>query len=229
MVDADTFIASIIKHSDPNYDPVKAHEYYIRKRVLEGNEAIRNAHAKKGKKGSKSNAASTRLNAQKKAALQGAASSHAQAVAQLRATGERRQAEIKAKLQAAMERITKQSDADRANLVKQTDSKIANLPDMPNGLTRAQQAQWTEKRRKDIDKILGDAGLAKDKIGRGEKTNRETQSRANAAEKQKAVAAMRSSLDKARADYQAKTAAIRSGFSSKLAAISKQSDTGAVR
>lgn len=210
MLDVEAFIASILIHSDPDYDPKKAHEYYLRTRILQGKMDRKKSGTKgTGSRSSTNTAARAKQTSQRRAALKGAASSREQAVAQLRATGERRGNEIRAKLEAALKLISTHHELANKELTKKTDAKIANLPDMPNGLTRAQQAEWFEKRRKDIDKILGDAGLARSGISRKTQATSKQARQTAVAAKKKMADDMRASIDKARSDYQRKADSIR--------------------
>lgn len=168
------FINSYLSHySDKYYDPIKAHDYYMRTRNLKPRRPVGDLKTDAKKQGWKY--ATKQINeAQKKESLAAAESNKAKVKA-LHATALKRREEITSKLKTLMELLSKNQ---KAQAVKITESrqkkldkliadqkkedirisdvatrKIASLPSIPKGIGKQQRTALMIQRRALIAKI----------------------------------------------------------------------------
>lgn len=179
MDDAKEFINDFLQHySSEFYDPVKAHEYYLKTRELKGREKKMTEQQKSAWNYAKGNIATA-----KKKELGTAADNNAKAMAMLRENATSKRDAISKKLTllftkiaadrttkvdalAAIRDATRQQGAEalRKRLQKISDdatSKIDNLPAIPDGLPKEQRAKLVAERRKEIAAIRGEAFTAR--------------------------------------------------------------------
>jgi hypothetical protein len=181
---AEKFVEGFLAHySDPYYDPVKAHEYYLLNRQLKGRQSTKGMSdvQKQGLAYAKN-----QLAIAKKGDLQTASDQHKQVTQQLHATATARRDEITAKLKdlfanlktqatsgnSAIEaekqsklddltsRIKAQADEISANAVKQ----IKALPPVPEGVSDKRRAFLSAQRAAAAARIHGDANAQLQKI-----------------------------------------------------------------
>ena len=188
---AETFIDSFLEHVGTKYyDPVKAHEYYLRNRELTGRkasdlrtEAKKTAWAySKSKIGEAKQKESEQLAESKKASFE-----------QTRKVAEQRRTEIREKLRVLMERLTENITKES----KDATAKIQALPPIPKGLSKEAAAKAHTERREEIAKIRGE--VAKDREAAGsEKKSART---ASSAELEQVRGEMKATLETARSNY----------------------------
>lgn len=142
------------------YDPVKAHEYYLRTRELKGRST--SGMTEKQREGAayvKSKVTEDRDNA---LALVGIAKK--QDVEKLRATAQQRRQELSEKLRAIMESLSGKTRTDRENVSKDVQRKIDALPEIPKGLSKEATAKLVAERNEKIAQIREAGQADRDKV-----------------------------------------------------------------
>jgi hypothetical protein len=173
MDNANLFIFSILKHVDIPYDPVKAHEYYIRNRELKGrqNTSDLKTQTKKEAWGY----AKSQLDETKKQDLQLASDSNKTAVQQIREAAQGRRTEISDKLSlildrfsndrtARLDKITTDSQKELQKIEDETQKKIDALPPIPKGVSDKRRAELSKERSDELDKIRNESKSQKDGV-----------------------------------------------------------------
>lgn len=214
MVDVESFIESVLSHGESRYDPVKAHEYYLKTRELKGRRSTSELRTKSKKEGWAYT--KNKVEEERKQALETAAESNKQAVTQLRTSVQGRRDEIREKLRAVMERLTNESKTERERIAKETEAAIAALPEMPKGLNKAQAAEFAAKRREEIARIRGDAAETRAKYGEAVKYVRGVERGKLADERTKVSEELKSSVAKARDRYKSAREAIKAKYETEL-------------
>lgn len=191
------FIDAVIKHEDL-YDPVKAHEYYLKTRELKGKRSTSELSdsQKEGWAYTKS-----KVGEQKKAKLTDASEGNKEAVEQLRERATEKREEIADKLRQMMERIQSEGTATREQISQETQAKIDALPKAPEGLNKKQKAEFAAKRREEIAKIRGEAAGKKDDVSLFTKTWRKGEQKRVTDERAQLATDLKGTLDKARETY----------------------------
>lgn len=165
-------VAEFIRHAAEDYDPAKAHEYYMRTRELKPRTAsgLKTTAKKEGWQEAKE-----KLAAEQKATLDATSRAQEEAIAAIRSGAQAMREAIAAKLKDALSKLddsaAKELDriaAQRSEkLQKATDAanrKIAALPPIPANVSRAKAAQLAADRRQIIAQIKGDVKREREQI-----------------------------------------------------------------
>jgi len=203
-----------LKHGESRYDPVKAHEYYLRTRELQGR---RSASKLKGD-AKKERWAYTKsvVGEERKQALEKASTGHKEGAQQLREKAQARREEIRGKLEQAMLRLTNESKVTRESIAQDVKSKIDALPKMPEGLTKQQRAVFAAKRREEIAKIRGEADQKRDDVSLWVDKAREGERDFASMDREGVASSLKDSLDKAKEAYEAKKEEIKAKYEAEL-------------
>lgn len=186
------FIESYLSHAQPQfYDPVKAHEYYMKTRELKGRrEGLKTDTQKQAFAFSK-----TEIAKAKKGESEAAAANHKKLMEQTRANAEAKRTEIHDKLKALMERLSAETAADSAAAT----AKIKALPPIPKGLSKQATARAAFERSQKIALIRGEVEKGRDTA----KLNRQNARDSATADRDKLRTDVKASVDTARANYTA--------------------------
>lgn len=191
MALVDDFIESMLQHADPKYyDPVKAHEYYLRTRELSGRtSSLKTETQKQAFAYSK-----TKIKEAQQKELDSASQRRQQLLEKVRQTAELRRNEIREKLNSLLETLTKNvSDESKA-----ATEQIKALPAMPRGMSKAAAAKWHAKRSEDIAKIRGEVAKNREAAGLQKKGARES----SRAEVEQVRGEMKATINNARTTYE---------------------------
>lgn len=187
-----------VLHAASRYDPVKAHEYYERTKQLKGS-------GRRGKLNDEEKAgiAYTKhvVSEDRKQALERAAKENKASVEQLRANAQVRREEIREKIQAIMERISDESEDFREGITAKTKAAIEALPEMPEGLSKAERAEFAAKRREELAKIRGEASSKRDDISKFSKAWREGERKNSNSAREQVGVELKQSFEKAKKAY----------------------------
>lgn len=185
------FIESILSHASPKYyDPVKAHEYYLRTRELSGRTSSLKTEAQKqafAYSKSKIKEAQSRD-------LEKASSDRRAQLDNVRKTAELRRNEIRDKLNILLEKLTK----DLSDESKAATAKIKALPPLPKGLSRAASAKVHAKRAEEIAQIRGEVAKDREAAGLQKKSARD----ASRSEVEQVRGQLKQSVESARTTYE---------------------------
>lgn len=173
MADAEIFVESVLAHyASPYYDPAKAHEYYLRTRELSGRTSTSELSPEQKDiwKVSKSN-----IDKAKASESKSITEKHAANTQQIQLAAQKRQVELRNAIQKlfeklsadrkaaqaktsdyvdkALNKIAEQRKAKLEKIAADTQSKLDNLPPLPENSSREDLI----KRSEEIAKIKGDA------------------------------------------------------------------------
>lgn len=166
---------------DPKYyDPVKAHEYYMRTRELKGREP---AKLKTDAKKDAFNYSKTQIDKAKKKRLEGLSEDRKKDVERLRNIAEMKRAAIRKQVEDLMNKLSAASDKRRQELsaertkameqiVKRAQSRIDALPKAPKGLSKEAARKFAEDRAKKVAQIKGEATTARQKVAESNRAKR---------------------------------------------------------
>jgi hypothetical protein len=178
------------------YDPVKAHEYYLRNRQLQGRKTSGMSDKQKEAWAySKDQVAND-----KKAQMEIAKVSNAQKIEAFQKKAEETRVRISEKLKLLSEKLTKEAEINRDNISDNQESineqitkeakrkqdniadklksDIANVPPIPKNISGAQRAILVERRNKEIANIRDAASSDRDNLNDDTKISRKTNSEA---------------------------------------------------
>lgn len=174
-------VEDIIRHySSPNYDPVKAHEYYLKTRQLVGK------HSTKGFNKKQREAAAfvrNQVGVKKKQQIDAAREVKKSSIEEVRAQAHQLRMDISEKLRAfsaalSKERsqeslqITKDSREQRHQIQAKLDADIAAIPEVPKNLPKAQREKLLADRAEKIQKLRDKAGLDRQALTEDTAANR---------------------------------------------------------
>jgi hypothetical protein len=225
MQDPDTFITSFLEHAGSEfYDPVKAHEYYLRNRELKGRRPSQNVSDLKTTRQREGwSYVKSKLKEAKTTDRTAVNKTYSENVAKLRTTADKRRNEIRSKLailigKLSVDRKTQLAklDTDRktqlekvaANIQKQIDA----VPPVPLGVGKARREELSNLRSIEISKIRGEgraqkaAILTKTSAARS-KTSGKTAANAKAlkdtagSDREKVSESLKTSINSARGNY----------------------------
>lgn len=215
MTDTNTFIKSIITHAESRYDPVKAHEYYLRTRELKGRRSVSDLGRSK-KKRERWVYTKGKVEEERKEALIDAADANKQAVTHLRNVAEKRREEIREKLRATMARITSETKADREQISREVEAKIASVPEVPKGLSKEETAKLAAERREVIAKIRGEAKASRVEVSVDTKSERSSKREDIAGQRTQISEELKGSLEKAKEAYKATRERVKAKYEAEL-------------
>lgn len=203
-----------LKHGESRYDPVKAHEYYLRTRELKGRRSSSQlkGNAKKERWAYTKNV----VGEERKQALEKASIDRREGAKQLREKAQAQREEIRGKLEQAMLRLTNDSKVTREKISQDVKSKIEALPKMPEGLTKQQRAEFAAKRREEIAKIRGEANQKRDDVSLYVDKAREGEREFASVNREQVASDLKSSLEKAKEAYEAKKEEIKAKYEAEL-------------
>lgn len=126
MGKADEFIEEFLSHyASEFYDPVKAHEYYLKTRELKGRQKGEGITTQTQKEAF--NYSNAQIDAAQKADEQKAQTSVQEQIQKLQETAQAKAQELQAKLQAVMDRLAKGRDADLAQVNADEKQKVSDI------------------------------------------------------------------------------------------------------
>lgn len=228
LVRVENFLAH---YASEYYDPVKAHEYYLRNRELKGRQTT-TGMTEKQREGW--GYAKAQVSERQKADIQNAAASRQALLEQLRETTKAKREEIGESLRSLLEGIRDKQTADveklsddnkakSAQIREAAAQKIAALPPIPKGVSDEQRAKLTARRAQEIADINGSAWDDLVSLAVKSKADHEAiltrtqndrdQAKAQATASRDLVSAgLKAAVDKARADYEARKEQIRAEY-----------------
>lgn len=200
MANVTEFLERVLSH-DTLYDPVKAHEYYLKTRDLKGRRSAKDL----GKSTTKKEGwafVQDQVKEKQTAETKAAGEANKTAVDQLHEQAQAKREEISAKLQAIVERISNEATQTRDQIDSEVKSKIDALPPMPKGLNKEQAAKFAADRKEEIAKIRGEADSKRSDVTTFSKAWRKGSQKDASEERSKVVDELKSSLDGAKQTYQ---------------------------
>lgn len=168
------------------YDPVKAHEYYMRNRELKG----RRSTSKLSDEGKKVwQYTKQQITEEKKSKVEAEKEAKDQKTEELREKASATRERITAKLKELNEKLSKKANADKESIEKKRESDLENIrkkavedvdkleknltsaieklmaEEIPKSLSKEERAKRIAERNEKIAKLLSDASAEKNKLG----------------------------------------------------------------
>jgi hypothetical protein len=218
---AEKFLAH---YASQYYDPVKAHEYYLRTRQLSGRQSAKGMSDQQKEAWSYTK---NQISEARKAALQNAAQAEKEFLQKARADATAKAQEISAKLKEVIDSLLNRDSGETAAAQKQlaaeqkaksdqirekADQQISALPPIPDGVSAGVRARLTAQRQIQINRIRGDAASQlrevdaetadkSQKISADAQAKRESLSAEATAQREAIRTQLQATVEKARADY----------------------------
>lgn len=187
-------IDELLHYASANYDPQKAHEYYLQNRELSGRHSTKGFNQKQREGLSY---AKNQIQGNKKAKLESARATEKQSIEQVRAEASAVRQQITEKLKAFAEALSKQH-ADNALKISENAkqqkqaiadklaSDIAALPIVPKGLSSARREKLLNERSAKIAELRGKADTDRSAVDAGTASDRSSE-RTSVSETRKAT------------------------------------------
>ena len=192
----------LMHYASPYYDPVKAHEYYMRTRELKG----RRSTSKLSDKGKETWAyAKNSIKEEKKGKVENAKNEQNAKIAAHRAHAEESRQRITARLKKLNEALTAKASAKRKKNSEDVNAKIKKIQEeeYPSGISKEEKAKMVAERKEEIAKLRGEARADNAKVTK--KTSKERSSNSQDAKEQRQVVAteLKGAIAAAREAYKA--------------------------
>lgn len=203
----------VVEHASKYYDPVKAHEYYMRTRELKGRKT--SDFSDKQKEGWAY--AKDQVKEDEKTVLKKSSETYKAQLEEIRNEAIKRREEISDKIHKIMEQLTKEATDTRKSIQDKVNAEIDALPDIPKGLTKEQRAEFSAKRKEEIAKIRGEATGKRNDVNVWTKGRRDAEQETVKTQRKEAATQLKGILDKARKDYEQAREVIKAEFEGVLA------------
>ena len=179
------------------YDPVKAHEYYLKNRELKGRSTSGMSDAQK----EQWTYSKDQISSDKKQKVAADKLANDQKIEAFQKTADETRKRISEKLKAYEEKLTKEADAERISIATKLKSDIANVAPIPKGVSGDQRAILVESRNKKIDDIRNAAGLNRNDLASNTKSSRQDISATVSGEREKTATDLKATITKTRDAY----------------------------
>lgn len=177
-------VDELVHYASENYDPVKAHEYYLRNRELKGRRSTKGFNQKQ-KEGWQY--AQAQVRAGKKSKTEAARNTEQQSIAAARAQATAVRQQISDQIRKFAESLSQQhSDNSKtisANAAQQRQAiadklkaDIAAVPEVPKGLPKARREKLQAERNEKLAALRGQAFDDRKKLDEGIADDRESES-----------------------------------------------------
>lgn len=181
------------------YDPVKAHEYYIRNRNLKGK-----ARTTSGMSVAQKEAwayTKDRIKTDKKQQTEISKTANEQKIEAFRAAAAATRERISEKLKLLSDKLTDTADDGRDDISDKVKSDIANIPQIPKGVSGEERARLVAARRKKISDIRNDASEKRATLSGDTADTRQTNSTSADTEREKVASDLTAIIAKTSAAY----------------------------
>ena len=195
--------AQLVHYASPYYDPVKAHEYYMRTRQLKGRQrstAYLNEEGKKVWAFTKEN-----INTEKKSKAEAAQVARKKKSEALRSRAKALSLALSTQLINFKKNLTNRLKEDRDSLAAKRDAQIAQIRNtpIPKGISKEKKAELLAERREKIAKLRGEYKSESDKASYKTKSGQEAFHEEYTAKKEKVRSELKTAIEAAREAYKA--------------------------
>ena len=144
-------MGNLVHYASKYYDPVKAHEYYLKNRELKGRTTTgMSEEQREAWKVTKSN-----ITSEKKGKIDAAQQERQQKIEATRQRATQMREQIAAKLAKLAEKLQTDKVAERDEISAKIQAEIDNLPPIPRNISTSQRNALIDKRQAEIAKIRG--------------------------------------------------------------------------
>jgi hypothetical protein len=194
MSKVDDFLMHYVEQA---YDPVKAHEYYLKNRDLKGRSTSGMSDAQK----EAWIYAKNNITEDKKKEVESSKVANEQKIEAFRAATVATRKRIADKLKLLNERLSYNASNDREDIADKLKSDIENVADIPEGATGARREVLVKIRNKEIERIRDNASKYKAVLSSNIKDERQSNSDAASVEKEKTSSDLKSLLNETKESY----------------------------
>jgi len=179
------------------YDPVKAHEYYIKNRDLKG----RTTSGMSDKQKEAWDYVKNNVDEDKKKQVILDRDANTKKIDEFRATAVATRKRISDKLKLLSEQLSDDSADDREDISDKVKQDIDNVADIPEGVTGIQREMLVEKRNQEIAEIRDNASEDRVDISENTKDSRQTNRDSASDEREKTSIDLKALISKTRDEY----------------------------
>lgn len=190
--------AKVLSH-ETIYDPIKAHEYYLKTRDLKGRRSTKGfTDVQKQGVAYVDNQIATK----KKDSLKSASDNNQAEIQKLHEAAQAHQKALSDKLAGYLAQLAINQKSDTQKLSDDTQSKIDALPPIPQGISKAQKAELSAKRKDEIAKIRGEANASRGSISDRFSSVKDGLKTSVSVDRSKVTDELKASIDTARTNYE---------------------------
>ena len=179
------------------YDPVKAHEYYLKNRDLKG----RTTSGMSQKQKEAWDYVKNNIDEDKKKQIKVNEDANTKKIDEFQATAAATRKRISDKLKLLSEKLTTDSTNNRDKIDTQLKSEIANVPAIPEGVTGIYRERLVKQRNKKIADIRNTASAERGKVSNDVRTSRVTNSDGASTQREKVGSDLKLLISKTRDEY----------------------------
>lgn len=192
---------TLIHYASPYYDPVKAHEYYMRPRELKGRNRSSASLSDKGKE--VWSYTKNQITTSKKASIASEKEKTDAEVKTLRNNAKATRERISSKLKELKEKLTTESQTKKSQIDKTKESRIEQYQNIkiPSNVSAERKAQLRAEKAEKIAEIRNDAKADKATVTEETKIQKSEASASAKAEKEQVSLQLKSAISAAREAY----------------------------
>lgn len=198
VVRSDKVEAFLQHYASEYYDPVKAHDYYMKNRQLKG----RTSSGMSDEQKKAWTYTKAQVTTEKKSKITEQRAVKEQQIDEFRAKAEVTRKRISEKLKLLREKITSNAEADREKIVAKRQADIDNIPPIPKNISPDQRAILMAQRKQAIADIRSDIKADKDGISDEAKKERTTSSDSASIERDETRAILKTAITEVRDAYE---------------------------
>jgi hypothetical protein len=190
-------LESVIQHYE--YDPVKAHEYYMRTRELTGRRSTKGVNNQQRERWSFTKA---QIHEEKKTKVTEESLSKKQKIEEFRAKAEQMRAKFSEDLKLFNKKLVEKAIAERARVEEKRKIELERLQTpLPKNISPEKRAAILEKRKKEIGDLVNESRSEKKDISADSKKDRLTNNKEVSTERETLRNELKSVITNARDDY----------------------------
>lgn len=187
----------IYHYASQYYDPVKAHEYYMRTRQLKG----RTTKGMTKEQKEKWKYVKSQITSEKKTKVTALSEQKKRQIAEQQAKAKQTRERISARLAELAKKLSEKATKDKNQVDARTQAAIDRLGKIPENLSREQKAKLIEKRQKYIDNLRGKSKSDKADISEDAQEGQASAKNSAATERTKVGNDLRAAVTKARETF----------------------------
>lgn len=202
---------SLQHYASPYYDPVKAHEYYMKNRELKG----RRSTSKLSDEGKKVwSYTKSQITSEKKGKVESETQKKDSKVEVLRTHAQGTRKRIAAKLKTLNEKLSNKSKDKRKAISDRKESEIEKLmgQEIPKGISKEKRAELIAERNEKIAKLRSDAKSDSDSVTEDAKKERQSNSAEASQKREKVATELKSAIEATRAAYKEAKSSINESY-----------------
>jgi len=212
-LDPEKFIEKYLSHELP-YDPVKAHEYYLRTRELKGRRSVSQLRGKSKKEGWLYT--KNQIDEKHKLDVKNAALNQKKAMEALSLSAKKRREALTNRVKLLTMQTQNTAKAKQERIKREIEAKIAAIPQVPEGLSKQETAALNAKRNEQISALIGEGEGQIKAVGKDANENKKQISTSIKADRVKIVKDVKASVVSSREKYKQAREALKAKYQAEL-------------